>query len=118
MATSKVETIRSVSSGTVGRAHSHARGQSLTLDSSTRPREDALTNSEAFLAGIASCGVTLIEGYAEQEGIPVSRMAVEIEGVRDPSVLPARFERVSMRFDIAGVDQAQAEALLEVYRHR
>jgi hypothetical protein len=30
----------------------------LALDSSSRPQGDALTNSEAFLAGISSCGVT------------------------------------------------------------
>jgi hypothetical protein len=46
----KIETIRSPSSGTVGRAVSEVRGRRLVLDSSSRPQPDALTNSEAFLA--------------------------------------------------------------------
>ncbi len=117
MSNDKVETIHSSSSGQVGRAVSRVRGQELVLDSSSHPRDDALTNSEAFLAGISSCGVTLIEGYAQDQGISVTRMDVEIEGVR-PASLPARFDRISMRFEIAGVSQAQAEDLVEVYRNR
>jgi len=50
----KVETVRSDSSGILGRAVSQARGQRLVLDSSTAPKDDALTNSEAFLAGVSS----------------------------------------------------------------
>ena len=118
MTQQKIETVRSVSSGRVGRAVSTARGPELVLDSSSHPQDDAMTNSEAFLGGVSSCGVTLIEGYAAEQGIPIERMSVEIEGVRTPSTLPARFDRVSMHFEIAGVSQAEAEALLEVYRHR
>ncbi|MGI9334575.1 MAG: OsmC family protein [Gammaproteobacteria bacterium] len=118
MSQQKIETIRSVSSGMVGRAISTARGPELVLDSSSHPHDDVLTNSEAFLAAISSCGVTLIESYAEEQGIAVSRMSVEIEGVRTPATVPACFDRVSMRFQIAGVSQAQAQQLLEVYRHR
>ena len=112
-----IETIRSSSSGTVGRAHSAARGARLVLDSSSRPQADALTNSEAFLAGISSCGVTLIEGHARDTGVPVKRMDVTIEGVR-AATDPARFASITMTFEIAGVTQAQAETLVETYRGR
>ena len=114
----KIETIRSTSSGTVGRAHSFARGQQLVLDSSPHPQDDAFTNSEAFLGAIASCGVTLIELYAQDQSIPLASMSVEIEGVRTPATLPACFDEISMQFGMTGIDQAQAEQLLEVYRHR
>lgn len=117
MSHAKVESVRASSSGTVGRAVSHARGQRLTLDSSSRPQADALTNSEAFLAGIASCGVTLIEMHAQETGVPVQHMEVAIEGVRTAED-PARFASVAMRFTIAGVDQAGAERLVETYRNR
>jgi uncharacterized OsmC-like protein len=117
MSNAKIETIRSSSSGTIGRALSQARGQRLLLDSSARPQADALTNSEAFLAGISSCGVTLIEGYAQDKGIPVKRMDVSIEGVRTAEE-PTRFASIAMRFEIAGVSQAQAEELVETYRSR
>lgn len=112
----KVETVRSASSGSVGRAVNTARGQRLVLDSSTQPRDDALTNSEAFLAGISSCGVTLIEMHAQDTGVPLRRMEVAIEGARNPA--EARFRTITMRFEIAGVSQDQAEALVETYRRR
>ena len=112
-----IETIRSSSSGTVGRAHSAARGHRLVLDSSSRPQPDAFTNSEAFLAAISSCGVTLIEGQARDTGVPLTHMDVTIEGVRAASE-PSRFASVTMTFEIGGVTQAQAEALVETYRGR
>jgi len=113
----KIDTIRSSSSGTIGRAQSVVRGQTLRLDSSARPQPDALTNSEAFLAGVSSCGVTLIEGYAKEKGVPMRRMDVIIEGVRTAAE-PNRFATVSMTFELAGVTQQQAESLVQVYRER
>jgi uncharacterized OsmC-like protein len=44
-------------------------------------------------------------------------MAVTIEGTRTAAA-PNRFARVHMTFEIAGVSQAQAEALVETYRGR
>jgi hypothetical protein len=85
----KVETIRSSSSDVVGRAINTARGHRLAFDSSSRPQPDAFTNSEAFLAAVSSCGVTLIEMHARETGVP-----------------------------LAGVTQTQAEALVETYRQR
>lgn len=117
MSSDKIEAIRSSSSGTMGRAVNEVRGQRLVLDSSARPQPDALTNSEAFLAGISSCGVTLIEMHARETGVPLRRMDVAIEGVR-PAADPARFASITMRFEIAGVTQAQAESLVETYRNR
>jgi len=117
MSSDKIDTIRSSSSGTIGRAVSHVRGQRLTLDSSAHPRTDALTNSEAFLASIASCGVTLIELYAAEKGVPLKRADVTIEGVR-PAAEPNRFASVTMRFELAGVTQAQADELVQIYKNR
>jgi uncharacterized OsmC-like protein len=115
----KVETVRSVSSGTIGRALNSVPGQTrptVPLDSSSRPRPDAFTNSEAFLAGVSSCGVTLIELHAQETGVPLRRTEVTIEGRRDPG--EARFRSVAMRFVLAGVSQTQAEELVATYRKR
>ena len=112
-----IDTILSSSSGTIGRAVSRAREQQIVLDSSAHPQADALTNSEAFLAGISSCGVTLIEGYAQEKGVTIESMSVTLKAVR-PAADPARFESISMTFEFAGVSQHQAEELVEVYRHR
>ncbi|HET6372346.1 MAG TPA: hypothetical protein VFG76_03510, partial [Candidatus Polarisedimenticolia bacterium] len=71
-----IETIRSSSSGTIGRASNAAaaRGVRVPFDSSSRPQPDAFTNSEAFLAAVSSCGVTLIEMHAREIGTPVQGM--------------------------------------------
>ena len=112
----KIETIRSSSSGTIGRAVNTSRGLRVPLDSSGRPQNDAFTNSEAFLAGVSSCGVTLIEQHAKDTGVPLTRMEVTLEAARNPS--EPRFSSVTMRFSLAGVSQAQAEELVETYRRR
>jgi len=112
----KIDTVRSYTSGLVGRALNSARTNHFVLDSPSGPNE-ALTNGEAFLSGISSCGVTLIEGYAQQNGIPLKRMQVVIEGIRNLAE-PNRFQAVNMHFELVGVDQAQAEHLVETYRGR
>jgi uncharacterized OsmC-like protein len=117
LSTDKVDSVRSSSSGAIGRAVNVARGTRLVLDSSSHPQADTLTNSEAFLAGVSSCGVTLIEGHAQETNVPLERMAVTIEGVRT-AAQPNRFASVTMRFELAGVSQAQAEQLVETYKGR
>jgi uncharacterized OsmC-like protein len=113
----KVETVRSSSSGVLGRAKNAARGVTVAFDSSARPQGDALTNSEAFIAAVSSCGVTLIEMHAQETGVALAGMDVTIEGVRTAAE-PNRFARVSMTFELAGVSQTQAESLVETYRQR
>src|SRR6266542_5300661 len=117
MADDKVDSVRSSSGGMIGRAQNEARGHRLFFDSSGHPQSDAFTNSEAFLGGVSSCGVTLIEGHAKDTGVAITHMDVTIEGVRAASE-PSRFASVTMTFEIGGVTQAQAEALVETYRGR
>ena len=117
MSDMKIDTVKSSNSGVLGRARSEARGHGLVLDSSSRPQPDALTNSEAFLAGVSSCGVTLIEMHAQESGIPLKGIQVTIEGARTAAE-PNRFAAVTMTFEIAGVSQAQADDLVATYRGR
>jgi len=112
----KIDSARSQSSGTVGRAVNSAHGATVVFDSSSRPQPDALTNSEAFLAAVSSCGVTLIEMHARETGVPIARMSVAIEGSRQSAV--THYQSVHMTFEIAGVTQAQAEDLVAVYQGR
>ena len=115
MSDAKVDTVRSRSIGVPGRAISNARHHHFVLDSSTAP--EALSNSEAFLAGVSSCGVTLVEAHARDVGVAFQRLEVTIEGVR-AAAEPNRFQRIGMRFEFHGVDQATAERLVETYRGR
>ena len=117
MSDDKVETVRSTSSGVIGRANNAARNAQVVFDSSSRPQADALTNSEAFLAAVSSCGVTLIEMHAQETGVKLAGMTVTIEGTRT-AAKPNRFARVAMSFELRGVSQREAEALVETYRQR
>ncbi len=117
MSDDKVETVRSTSSGIIGRAQNSARDARVAFDSSSRPQPDTLTNSEAFLAAVSSCGVTLIEMHAKETGAALDRMSVTIEGTRT-AAQPNRFARVHMAFELNGVSQRDAEALVETYRGR
>jgi uncharacterized OsmC-like protein len=116
MADEKIETVQSTTSGIIGRARNEGRGVSVAFDSSSRPQPDAFTNSEAFLGSVSSCGVTLIEMHARETGVALERMTVTIEGRRPPT--EPRFSSVTMTFEMIGVSQAQAEALVETYRQR
>ena len=117
MSDDKVETVRSSSSGIIGRATNSAREARVSFDSSSRPQADALTNSEAFLAAVSSCGVTLIEMHAKETGVPLAGMSVTIEGTRTAKE-PNRFARVHMAFELSGIGQREADALVETYRGR
>lgn len=112
----KIDSVRSTSSGVLGRSLNQARHQHFVLDSPAGPNE-ALTNGEAFLAGISSCGVTLIEKYAAEKKIPLRWMECRVESVRSDTE-PNRFQAINVALTLAGVDQAQAEHLAAVWQER
>jgi uncharacterized OsmC-like protein len=112
----KIDTVRSGSSGVLGRSLNQARHQHFVLDSPSGPNE-ALTNGEAFLAGISSCGVTLIEKHAHDTGVPLGGMEVVIEGIRS-NAEPNRFQAIHVKFKLRGIDQPGAEALVATWRDR
>jgi uncharacterized OsmC-like protein len=110
-----VTSVRSTSSGIIGRSLNAIRNHHIVIDSPTIG--EAVTSGEAFLAGISSCGVNLIEGVARDEGVPLSRTEVEIEGLRHPDA-PSDFAQVNMRFTLHGVNQEQAQFLVQRYKDR
>ena len=112
--TDKVDLVRSMSSGVAGRTLNSARTNHFVLDSPSGPGE-AVTNGEAFLAGISSCGVTLIEHYAHDNGIPLSRMSCEIEGIRRPPVMNS-FHAINVRFTLEGTSQENAASRVGVWQ--
>lgn len=103
--------VHSSSSGTVGRSLNAIRQHHVVIDSPSINEE--ITSGEAFLAGISSCGVTLVERAAQELGIPLARTEVTIEGVRSPD-RPA-FDQITLRFALFGVSQEQAETLVGRY---
>ena len=112
----KIDTVRSGSSGVLGRSLNSARHQHFVLDSPSGPNE-AITNGEAFLAGISSCGVTLIEKHAHDTGVPLASMEVVIEGIRS-NAAPNRFQAIHVKFALRGVDHVTARSLVETWQDR
>lgn len=108
-----VNTVRSYSSGTVGRSMNTVRNHHFIIDSPTIGEE--ITSGDAFLAGVSSCGVTLIERAAKDMSIPLQRMEVTIEGLRDRQA-PTSFTQINMRFRLVGVSPEQAEILVGRYK--
>lgn len=107
---------RSTSSGTFQRSLNQVRNHHFVLDSPGVGEE--VTTGESFMAGISSCGVTLIEGAARDEDIPLQRIEVDIGAFRSDDAPTPDLERIDMSFVLHGVSQAQAEHLVAVWRER
>jgi uncharacterized OsmC-like protein len=108
-----VNSVRSYSSGLVGRSLNTVGRHHFVIDSPALGEE--ITSADAFLAGISSCGVNLVEAAARDAGVPVRRTEVTIEGLRDRQAL-STFERINLRFVLTGPSQEQAEALVQRYK--
>jgi uncharacterized OsmC-like protein len=83
---------------------------------------EAVTPAELFLAGVAACGVELVQVLAKDAGTPIGDVRVEIEGVLDPAHPDREDVRVynadRLRFEIAGVDEPAARELVEGFKRR
>jgi uncharacterized OsmC-like protein len=110
---------KAYSTDVFGRVLCNAREQHFVIDGPTWngcPGE-ALTPGEAFLAGIAACGVELIQVIAAEDELAVGTVEVSIHGIVDREH-PVRedvtvFNRVRMRFNIEGVSDEQAASLVK-----
>jgi uncharacterized OsmC-like protein len=102
-----------------GRVLCNAREQHFVIDGPVWngcPGE-ALTPGEAFLAGVAGCGVELTQVIAAEDGLAVGAVEVRVHAIVDRAH-PVRedltvFNRVRMRFAIKGVSDEQAKRLVE-----
>ena len=112
------------STDTFGRVLWSCRDQHFVADGPVQngcPGE-AVTPAELFLAGIATCGVELVQVLAKDAGVAVGDVSAAVEGVLDP-VRPVRddvrvFNSVRIRFELAGVDTAAARELVEGFKRR
>ena len=83
---------------------------------------EAVTPAELFLAGVAACGVELLEVIAKAEEVPLASASVEISGELDPSA-PVRedvtvFNSVRLAFSVGGVTEEEANRLVERFKRR
>ena len=115
---------QAASTDTFGRVLASARNHHFVVDGPVQngcPGE-AVTPAELFLAGVASCGVELVGVLAKSESIPLSRIAVDIQGTMDRSQ-PIRsdvslFNAVRINFRMKGVSEQQAELLVKKFKGR
>jgi uncharacterized OsmC-like protein len=99
-----------------GRTLNQARNNHWVIDSPSGPNE-AVTTGESFLAGIAACGVTLIELHAQQKALPFGRLEVGIEGVRTEKSMPD-FARIDVHFEFTSVTHEQAAYYVDIWKER
>lgn len=83
---------------------------------------EEVTPAELFLAGIASCGVELVQVFAKDEELTLEKVHVDIAGEIEPEK-PIRpdltlFNRVRLVFQLEGVTPDEAERLVERFKGR
>ncbi len=116
--------VQAHSTETFGRVLCSARHHYFVVDgpvSNGCPGE-ALTPAELFLAGVAACGVELMQVIAREQQAPLQRAGVSIHGRVDRSQ-QARpdltvFNSVRLEFHLKGVTEAQAALLLAAFKGR
>jgi uncharacterized OsmC-like protein len=115
---------RAASTDVFGRVMCSVRNHHYVIDGPEQngcPGEE-VTPGELFLSAVASCGVELIQVVAKSEGLPLQGIQVEIDGWMDRSK-PVRedvtvFNSVSLRFQMKGVTDEDAQLLVEKFKGR
>ena len=112
------------STDTFGRVLVSARDQHLIVDGPVTngcPGE-AIGPAELFLAGVAACGVELVQVLAREQGYPLKSVTASIEGELDPAKRTRTdvnlFSAVRMAIKLAGVSQEQADDLVDRFKRR
>lgn len=83
---------------------------------------EEITPVELFLSAVAACGVELLQVIAKQENAPLERVAVQIHGESDRTKQTrtdvSTLNLVALDFQLWGVSDAQAGALVEGFKRR
>lgn len=116
--------VHAQSTETFGRVLCGCRNHHFVLDGPVQngcPGE-AVTPAEVFLAGVAACGVELLQVIAREKGVPLRAARVAISGVMDKTK-PVRpdvslFNSIRLRFDLEGVTREQGSELVAVFKGR
>lgn len=112
------------STDTFGRVLCSARNHYFIVDGPVQngcPGE-AVNPGELFLAGVAACGVELVQVIAKEQQVKPSAIEVDIEGMVDRAK-PVRpdvtlFNSVALHFRLSGVTQPQAQDLIDRFKAR
>ena len=112
------------STETFGRVLCSARTQHFVVDGPVQngcPGE-ALSPAELFLAGVATCGVELVQVIARDQEVPLQAVNATIEALQDRSKPPrpevSLFNRVRLEFHLEGVTPEQGTQLIDSFKRR
>ncbi|MEJ2671505.1 MAG: hypothetical protein P8168_04730 [Deltaproteobacteria bacterium] len=116
--------IRARSTETFGRVLCSCRNHHFVVDGPVPngcPGE-AVTPAEVFLAGVAACGVELMQVIAKGENLPLKAVSVQISGTLDPNnrVRPDvnLFNAVRLQFLLQGINREQGAQLVTTFKGR
>lgn len=116
--------VQARSTETFGRVLGSARNHHFVVDGPVQngcPGE-AITPAELFLAGVAACGVELMQVIAREQKVPLQNASVGIHCVMDRSN-PVRsdlalFNSVRLQFLLKGVTDEQGALLIAAFKGR
>src|SRR5262245_52199778 len=116
--------VHGASTDTFGRVLLSARNQHFGADGPVGngcPGE-AIGPGELFLAGVAACGVELLQVLARDQGVPLRSVQATINAVQDPAKRTredvSTFTSVRMALELSGVTQEQADDLVGRFKRR
>lgn len=108
--------VRATSDNYPHRAVVQTGNHQFLVDSARGPGEE-INPIQAFLGGVAACGVTLIEETAEDLGVPLRAIEARIEATR-LAASPEKFQHVALTLTMTGPDQQQAQDLADRFSRR
>ena len=116
--------VTAASTDVFGRVLCGARNHHFIVDGPEQngcPGEE-VTPAEIFLAGVACCGVELVQVLAKSGNVPIEAIDVKIRGSMDRSK-PVRpdvtlFNSVRLNFRLRGPSDEQAGQLIETFKGR
>ena len=110
--------VRSYSTGTLGRAICNARNHHWVADDSGG---EELGAGEFFLGGIGACAVNMVERIAHEEEIPLEWMDVGVEAFRDTEAEPGErtvYDHITVHFQMWGVSDEDGDTLVDIWKRR
>jgi uncharacterized OsmC-like protein len=116
--------VRGASTDTFGRVLLSARNQHFVADGPVQNgcAGEAVGPAELFLAGVAACGVELVQVLARDQNVPLRSVEATIQAIQDPAKRTredvSTFTSVRMALKLSGVSQEQAEDLVGRFRRR
>jgi uncharacterized OsmC-like protein len=114
---------RTYSGGALGRAPNGARRNQFVADdlAAHGGPGDAINAAELFLSELTVCAVLMMERLARASHLPLQKADVTVECSIDTEAIregPAVLDWTHMRFELVGVNDAQAKEMVTAYKRQ